>query len=168
MKPSIRAAAFAAAIALSGASFAQSRFIQAELVNPIKTKKAKVGDPVKARSAAGGTLPNGAQIHAGAILLGQLRSVESNAVTITFDEVDTDGKKAPLKLSIRAAMMPAAPGHSGGRPSEAVAAQAGAVIGLDGVTLQVDDSPAAASKFQASQGELKLDKGLQLMLAPPQ
>jgi hypothetical protein len=46
-----------------------------------------------------------------------------------------------------------------------VAAQAGSVIGMPDVTLQVDDSPQHASKFESSGKELQLKQGLQFMLA---
>jgi hypothetical protein len=49
-----------------------------------------------------------------------------------------------------------------GRP---VAAQAGSMIGMPDVTLQVDDSPQHASKFESSAKELQLKQGLQFMLA---
>ncbi len=39
------------------------------------------------------------------------------------------------------------------------------MIGLDGVTLKVDESGQEPTKFESAQGELKIDKGLQLMLS---
>jgi hypothetical protein len=149
-----------AACLLAGA---QSRFIQAELLTGIKTKKAKVGDPVKARSTADVTLTNGVTVPAGSTLLGELRSVEPNAVSVSFDTCQNGGKTTPLKLSIRAAMMPVA-GEHGARDAQRAEAQTGAVIGLDGVTLKVDESGHEPTKFQSARGELKIDKGLQLML----
>jgi hypothetical protein len=146
---------------------AQSRFIQAELVSGIKMKKAKVGDPVKAQTTVDATLADGTSIPAGSILLGQLRSVEPNAVSISFDAWQNGGKKTPLKLSIRAAMMPSSGDHGGRNPQRA-AATTGSVIGLDGVTLKVDDAGQAPTRFESAQGELKIEKGLQLMLAPPE
>jgi hypothetical protein len=142
---------------------AQSRFIQAELQTGIKTKKAKVGDPVKARTTAEVKLANGVTVPAGSILLGELRSVEPDAVSISFDAYQNGAKTTPLKLSIRAAMMPV-PGDHGAREAQRAEAQTGAVIGLDGVTLKVDESGHEPTKFQSSRGELKIDKGLQLML----
>jgi hypothetical protein len=142
---------------------AQTRFIQAELQTGIKTKKAKVGDPVKARTTAEAKLSNGVTVPAGSILLGELRSVEPDAVSISFDACQTGAKTTPLKLSIRAAMMPVAGDH-GGREAQRAEAQTGAVIGLDGVTLKVDESGHEPTKFQSARGELKIDKGLQLML----
>ena len=68
-----------AACLLAGA---QSRFIQAELLTGIKTKKAKVGDPVKARTTAEVKLANGVTVPAGSMLLGQLRTVEPDAISI--------------------------------------------------------------------------------------
>ncbi len=64
---------------------------------------------------------------------------------------------------------PHATADSGGvvQPGRPVAAQAGSVIGMPDVTLQVDDSPQHASKFESSGKELQLKQGLQLMLAVP-
>jgi len=149
-----------AACLLAGA---QSRFIQAELLTGIKTKKAKVGDPMKARTTAEVQLTNGVTVPAGSILLGELRSVEPDAVSISFDAYQNGAKTTPLKLSIRAAMMPVA-GEHGARDAQRAEAQTGAVIGLDGVTLKVDESGHEPTKFQSAHGELKIDKGLQLML----
>ena len=143
---------------------AQSRFIQAELVSGIRTKNAKVGDSVRARTTADATLANGTTIPKGSILLGELRSVEPNAVSVSFDAWQNGGKKAPLKLSVRAVMMPST-GDRGARNPQRAAAQTGSVIGLDGVTLKVDESGQEPTKFESTQGELKIDKGLQLMLA---
>ena len=143
---------------------AQSRFIQAELVSGIRTKNAKVGDSVRARTTADATLANGTTIPKGSILLGELRSVEPNAVSVSFDAWQNGGKKAPLKLSVRAVMMPST-GDRGGRNPQRAAGQTGSVIGLDGVTLKVDESGQEPTKFESTQGELKIDKGLQLMLA---
>src|SRR6202042_335257 len=85
---------------------AQSRFIQAELVSGIRTKNAKGGDSVRARTTADATLANGTTIPKGSTLLGELRSAEPNAVSVSFDAWQNGGKKTPLKLSIRAVMMP--------------------------------------------------------------
>jgi hypothetical protein len=142
---------------------AQTRFIQAELLTGIKTKKAKVGDPVKAHTISDVTLANGVTVPAGSTLLGELRSVEPSAVSISFDAYQNGAKTTPLKLSIRAAMMPLA-GEHGAREAQRAEAQTGAVIGLDGVTLKVDESGHEPTKFVSSRGELKIDKGLQLML----
>ena len=61
-------------------------------------------------------------------------------------------------------MMPAA-GEHGAREAQRAEATTGAVIGLDGVTLKVDESGHEPTKFQSAKGEMKIDKGLQLMLA---
>jgi hypothetical protein len=47
----------------------------------------------------------------------------------------------------------------------AVAAQTGSIIGMPGVTLEVDEGPQHASKFLSADKELQLKSGLQLMLA---
>src|SRR5579863_2363219 len=107
-----------------------SQFLQAELVTAIKTKTAAAGDPVKARVVSSVTLPNGLKIGRNTEISGQVRAVDANSVAISFDQVDLDGKSTPLSLSIRAAMAPGA--------TEDTKAQAGSVIGMRGVTLDVD------------------------------
>ena len=125
----------------------------------IKAKKAKPGDPVKAKVTASVTLPGGLKVSRGANIFGEVKSADANSLAIAFDQVEIDGEKKPMKLSIRAAMMP---GGDPGKQGEA--AQAGAVIGLKGVTLDVDDGPEHASKFESAGKELQLRAGLQVML----
>jgi hypothetical protein len=144
---------------------ASGRFVQAELHTTITVKSAKVGDPVKASASSSVTLPNGVQIHRGGEIYGQVRAVDANSIAISFDEVEEQGKKTPLSLSIRGAMMPSS---DPAKPSQDTAGQAGSVIGMPGVTLQVDDSPQHASKFESSNKKFQLKQGLQLMLAVPQ
>src|ERR1700689_2627410 len=84
----------------------QKQFVQAELVKTIKAKSAKVGDPVKARAVSAVLLPGGVTIPEGTILIGEVRAVDSNALSISFDEAELSGKKTQLSLSIRAALMP--------------------------------------------------------------
>ena len=62
-------------------------------------------------------------------------------------------------------------GHSGISKGEASGAQGkptlahtGSVIGLPGVTLQIDDGPEAVTTFVSEKKSLQLDSGLQLML----
>jgi hypothetical protein len=186
------------------------QFIQAELLKTIKAKKAKVGDPVKARAAQALVLPGGITISEGTILLGEVRAADASSLAVSFDQAELNGKKTPLTLSIRAAMMPGGPrlrydGGSlppdvssssrprGGRelpggpfdgrrpdagdpkaqpvstrdaqPGRNVAAETGSVIGMPGVTLQVDESLRHASRFVSASKELQLKGGLQLMLA---
>jgi len=140
------------------------QFIQAELVKTIKAKSAKAGDPVKARAVNAVSLPGGVKISEGAILLGEVRSADPNSLGISFEQIEIGGKKTPLALSIRAAMMPSGPQNN----VDGVAAQAGSVIGMPGVTLKVDDSPQHTSKFESSGKELQLNQGLQFMLAVPE
>jgi len=151
--------AILATLALSAQS--NKPFIQAELIKTIKAKSAKQGDAVTARTANAIALPGEVNIPQGTVLLGEVRAASSTSLTISFDQAEIGGKKTPLSLSIRAAMLPTGPQTS-------VAAQAGAVIGMPGVTLHVDDSPQHASKFATSGKELQLNKGLQLMLAVPE
>jgi hypothetical protein len=82
------------------------QFIQAELLKTIKASKARAGDPVKARVANSAILPGRITISEGTMLLGEVRAAEANSVAISFDEAEIEGKKTPVKLSIRAAMMP--------------------------------------------------------------
>jgi hypothetical protein len=142
-----------------------SRFIQAELRTTLTAKTAKVGDPVRASVVSSVTLPDGAKITRGAEIFGQVRAVDANSISISFDEVETDGKKTPLALSIRGAMMP---GSDTSKPAQDTPAHAGSVIGMPGITLQVDESPLHASKFESTGKKLQLKQGLQLMLGVPQ
>lgn len=150
---------------LPGMAFAQTRSVQAELLNTIKVKKAKVGDPVKARVVNSVTLANGVTVASDSVILGEVRSADANSVVISFDRVDFKGKKTPLILSIRAAMMP---GVDTSNTARKLNAQNGSVIGMPDVTLQVDESPAHASKFESESKNFELKHGLQLMLAPPE
>jgi hypothetical protein len=147
--------------ALSLTAQSNKTFIQAELSKTIKAKSAKPGDAVSASTANAVVLPDGIKVPKGTILLGEVRAASPASLAISFDQAELGGKKTPLSLSIRAAMLPTG-------PQSTVAAQAGAVIGMPGVTLQVDDSPQHASKFESSAKDLQLNKGLQLMLAPPE
>ena len=100
--------------------------------------------------------PGGVTIKEGTVLLGQVRAADVKSLSISFEQ--------PLSLSIRAAMLPSGPQNN----VNGVAAQAGSVIGMPGVTLQVDDSPQHASKFESKDKELQLKAGLQFMLAVPE
>jgi len=154
---------FLAAVSLPPPFLAQSKsFLQAEVTKTIKAKTAKPGDPVKVRAVSAVTL-GGVAISAGDVLVGQVHEADPNSVSISFDHVEVSGKKTGLTLSIRAAMMPTGSQNN----VDGVAAQTGSIIGMPGVTLQVDDSPQHASKFQSSGKELQLKQGLQLMLAVP-
>jgi hypothetical protein len=177
----------------------QKQFVQAELLKTIKAKTAKPGDPVKARAVNAVILPGGRTISEGAALTGQVVEASANSLTISFDQ--------PVKLSIRAAMMPGgaqkssadagnsslsvptpdahamkgpaqlsdqtknaaqnSPSNSPEGSQRPVAAQTGSVIGMPGVTLQVDET-SHTSKFESSGKELQLKSGLQLMLAVQQ
>ena len=184
--------------------------VQAELTNNIKTKKAKVGDKVRANTEAPLILPNGTAVPVPSTLFGHVSDVTNSetgsSVTIVFDQVEINNKKGPVNFSIRAAMMPGVPqtsasgdvaprnvqlsepmhgraqtvqdaaqtvqvnpaaaGADSAAPShgKVVAAQAGTVIGMPGVTLLVDDTQ-HTSKFQSSAPNLELRSGLKLMLA---
>jgi hypothetical protein len=157
--------AIVAAGCLPLSSLAQHKqFVQAELLKTVKAKNAKAGDPVKARVVAAVALPGGVTIAEGTILVGEVRAADPNSLSISFEQAEVKGKKMPLSLSVRAAMMPGGPQNN----VDGVAAQAGSVIGMPGVALQVDDSPRHASKFESSGKELQLKQGLQLMLAAPE
>ena len=142
-----------------------SRFVQAELTTAINVKSIKVGEVVKAAAIQTVTLPKGGTIIRGAVILGQVRAVSADSVAISFDEAEVDGKKVPISLSIQAAM---APGGDSAKASQNTKAQPGAVIGMPGVTLQVDESPQHASRFESSAKKFQLKPGLQLMLAVPE
>lgn len=159
------AAAAAALLCLDPALRAQTegKFIQVELEHTIKAKKAKTGDAVEAKTVASVTLPDGTKISRGHTVYGTITAVDANSVAIAFHEIEMDGKRTPMALSIRGAMLP---GGDSGKPGEVV--PAGTVIGMKGVTLDLDDSPAHASKFTSQGKELQLRAGLQLMLQPVQ
>jgi len=90
--------------------------IQAELLDTIKTKKAKPGDIVKALTTSALVLPKRPVIPIGSKLFGHIHAVEAggpegstSSVAISFDEVEVKrGQRLPLQLSIRAALMPSA------------------------------------------------------------
>ncbi len=138
---------------------APGSFIQAELQTAIKAKRAKVGDTVKARVVNAVPLPDGTLISTGTILLGEIRASEPNSISISFDWMEKDDQKTKLLLSIRAAMMP------GGPRSETKSAQTGSVIGMPGVSLEIDEGPQHASKFGSASKDFQLKQGMQLMLA---
>jgi hypothetical protein len=55
-------------------------------------------------------------------------------------------------------------GDAASTQGKATAAHTGSVIGLPGVTLQIEDGPAAVSTFVSAKKNLQLESGLQLML----
>jgi hypothetical protein len=71
----------------------------------------------------------------------------------------------PMHGASAPAELPANSPSEGLTPGRNVAGQTGAVIGMAGVTLEVDEGPQHASKFASSEKELQLKSGLQLMLA---
>jgi hypothetical protein len=144
------------------ASIAQGAdgFVQAELQTSLKTKTAKVGDPVKARTTTSATLANGTMLSRGTEIYGQVRGVNSNSISISFDGIEEDGKRTPMNLSIRAAMAPGAMAQG--------AAHSGMVVGMRGVTLDVDAGPEHSAKFTSTGKNLQLKQGLQVMVALPQ
>jgi len=64
-------------------------------------------------------------------------------------------------------------GHSGisgadsSGPGKSTTAHTGSVIGMPGVSLQIDDGPEAETTFVSTKKNLQLDSGLQLMLVVP-
>src|SRR5579871_4424791 len=139
------------------------QFVQVELVKTVKAKKAKVGDTVKARVMQNMSLADGTTLLNDAIVQGQVRSADETSLAISFDQVEVKGKPAPMKFSIRGAMMPEPAGFAG-KASEGVKAESGSVIGMPTVKLEVDEGPQRASKFTTSEKELQLKQGLLLML----
>ncbi len=55
-------------------------------------------------------------------------------------------------------------GAAGSSQGKATAAHTGSVIGLPGVTLQIEDGPAAVSTFVSAKKNLQLESGLQMMV----
>jgi hypothetical protein len=100
----------AAALCVPNGMWAQApkRFMQVELLKTIKGKKAKAGDAVKARAVQAVILPGGVTIPEGTTLVGEVREADEKSVAISFDAAELKGKTTPVKLSIRAAMMPGA------------------------------------------------------------
>lgn len=137
----------------------RGKFIQAELQSSIKASKAKPGDPVRLKTTGSVTLPDGLTVSRGMNIYGEITSADAHSLAVIFDHIEIDGAKKPVQLSVRAAMMP---GSGEGGQSSAV--QAGAVIGLKGVTLILDDGPRHASKFESTGKDLHLRAGLQIML----
>ncbi len=89
--------------------------VQAQLLNGVKSAKARANDPVKAQTMTALTLADGTVIPVGAILSGHVVKVESDSadehissIAITFEFVELKKNKTlPLRLSIAAAMAPA-------------------------------------------------------------
>jgi hypothetical protein len=71
---------------------------------------------------------------------------------------------SPKLVSNAAGTQSALSGEAGGTQGKATTAHTGSVIGLPGVTLQIDDGPAAVSTFVSAKKNLQLESGLQLML----
>lgn len=149
---------------LVGTVFAQTRSVQAELLTTIKAKKAKAGDPVKARVVESATV-NGVEVAYDAMLLGEVRSADANSIAISFGQVDFKGKRTALNLEIRAAMMPGGDTSNTARKENA---QNGSVIGMLGVTLHTGVAAGQASRFESESKNFELKRGLQLMLTPPE
>jgi hypothetical protein len=191
--------------------------VQVELVSGVKTKKAKVGDKVKAKTASPLILPDGTAVPATSPITGTIREVTADSggkssVSISFDQVEVFGKKVPAAFFVQAAMVaggsaaqprdpatispsdvphdrpmagrrqtvqdsadvqskaPSTPAEPGApAPSGATAAQTGSVIGMPGVTLQVDEDGGKPTRFESTAPNLELKPGLQLMLTliPP-
>lgn len=83
--------------------------IQAELTTPVKLSKAKVGDKLRAATVTQVTVPNGPSIPAGSTVMGQVQKVDGAFVTVVFDQVNVDGKKIPLSITLVAAALMGGP-----------------------------------------------------------
>lgn len=164
MKRFITASLLTIVTGLLGTASAQTRSVQAELLTPIKAKKAKAGDPVKARVVESATV-NGVEVAYDAVLRGEVRSADANSIAISFGQVDFKGKKTALNLEIRAAMMPGGDASNTARKENA---QNGSVIGMPGVTLHTGAALGQASKFESESKNFELKRGLQLILTPPE
>jgi hypothetical protein len=186
--------------------------VQIELVSAVRTKKAKVGDKVKAKTASPLILPDGTAVPATSPITGTIREVTADSggkssVSISFDQVEVFGKKMPAAFFVQAAMMPGGPAGEPRDPatispsdvphdhamagrrqtvqdsaevqskapstpaepgapeaSGTTAAHTGSVIGVPGLTLQVDEDGRQPTKFESNAPNLELKPGLQLML----
>lgn len=101
----------------------QSGTVQVELQKTIKTKNAKVGDEVKARTVSPLIVNHGTVIPAGSTVVGHIIAAEADApgtgassVTLAFDSVNVEhGQKLLSKFSLLAAMRP---GESSQQPAQ--------------------------------------------------
>ncbi len=92
------------------------------------------------------------------------------AATRIDDESSSRDAAMPGNRPIRGGVPPArtvtaTAAQNSANSGSGVAAHTGSVIGMPGVTLEVDDGPQRASKFVSADKELQLKSGLQLMLA---
>jgi hypothetical protein len=83
--------------------------IQAELTTPVRLTKAKVGDKLKAVTVAQVNVPNGPAIPAGSTLMGQVQKVDGDFVTLVFEQVNVDGKKISINITLVAAALMGGP-----------------------------------------------------------
>ncbi len=83
--------------------------IQAELTTAVKLTKAKVGDKLKASTVAQVSVPKGPTIPSGSTMLGQIQKVDGASVTVVFDQVNVDGKKIPINVTLVAAAVMGGP-----------------------------------------------------------
>ena len=89
----------------------QSQTVQVELQKTVKTKNAKVGDEVKARTVTP-LIVSGTVIPVGSTVMGHIVAVQpdvsgsdASSLTLTFDSVNVEhGQKLPLKFALLAAM----------------------------------------------------------------
>src|SRR5919206_4483585 len=102
---------FVFALAALAQTQAPAQSVQVELLTSIKTKKAKVGDAVKAKTVTPMVIEHGTVIPVGSIVLGHVRAAQADSpdthasfVTLAFDQVNAQhGKSLPLKLAVLAA-----------------------------------------------------------------
>jgi hypothetical protein len=95
---------------------------------------------------------------------------QAAAATRIDDESSSLDAATPGNRPIRGGPPPpgkvtATASQSSANPGSGVAAHSGSVIGMPGVTLEVDEGPQRASKFVSADKELQLKSGLQFMLA---
>lgn len=74
--------------------------IQAELTSTLKLAKLKEGAAIQAQTVAPVQLTNGPSIPAGSTVLGRVLSVDSNGLSVVFDEALLGGKRAPLAITL--------------------------------------------------------------------
>lgn len=81
--------------------------VWAELQKKLDSKKAKVGDPVVAKTSDAVQLGNGTELPKGTRLEGKVTAVNGASVTFSFTQAATkDGKTVPVKVLVTGAEVP--------------------------------------------------------------
>jgi hypothetical protein len=93
----------------------ESTALPVRFVHSIDAKKAKVGDPVKAKTLQVIALPSGDHLAKGSLVIGHVAAVDPytfdttpyahqkpSQISIHFDKIEQGGASIPVKLSVRA------------------------------------------------------------------